>query len=229
MKRLLFLCCAFSLFSACTLRPGVVSEMTPETKTEQESSEIPQPMGTDVETIAPPEALSVLKGQVTDQQGKPLRGTLLLKMNGQEERQTAIQDGLYTFEDLPPNLEAELFFKQGQGLTQKKTFVTGQGNARLDFQELKMAPLGGYFYDVDGLLLEDVQVKIQSLDRAFLFEEQLESIGSAYLFKAVPVGVPLEITATKTGYNQGFPKKRELLLSTSPDTNTLVFLKKPKN
>lgn len=62
----------------------------------------------------------------------------------------------------------------------------------------ELTTLNGKIYDDSGATLNDVKVSIKSVDPANTFSSETTTINGSYIFRNVPVGVRLEVTAFKS-------------------------------
>lgn len=85
--------------------------------------------------------------------------------------------------------------------------------------------VNGKIYDEAGNILNDVKVTVKSLDPKVNFTSEINTAGGSYIFRNVPVGVGLEVTAFK---DEKWTKRTQIYVAKSnltgvSDSNVLDF------
>lgn len=144
-----------------------------------------------------------------------------------------VNQGVYTFETVPEGMSFDLIFEQDNGFRQRRAVSTkvetlpdGENAHSMDFHWIPEAKLGGYIYDLDGYLVDDVLVEIHTVDEAVSFSDQTLTREGAYYFADVPENVDLELVISKAGYNSDFAEKLpvNLSLQANHDQKEQMFL-----
>ncbi len=96
----------------------------------------------------------------------------------------------------------------------KNTGTTNTNSVQTNYTK---ASLSGAVFDLHGNMVENVQVKASSLDKVIRWSSTQNSVNGSFAFKDAPLGVILEIIATKSGWTER--KKTEVLKSNNTEIN----------